>query len=229
MNYQLFDQRSLRRLAAALFLSLLVTVGALGQAKEPTLDQFVGNYKGTAKMTSGQMDLTLEIKAADGKVSGRAVTTEREYQIASGEIAGGKLNLKFGAGNDAATLTLQKAEDKLVGDWIRGDQKGTVELKKAEAESISGEWEAVADAQGQAFPFLLTLKVEGEKVTGTSSSQLGTSQISSGTWKDGKLAVMLEGGAGQIALVATMIEGKLSGDYDFAGQLSGKWVAIKKK
>jgi hypothetical protein len=229
MNYQLFDQRSLRRLAAALFLSLLVTVAALGQAKEPTLDQFLGNYKGTAKMTSGQMDLTVEIKAADGKVSGRAVTTEREYQIASGEIAGGKLNLKLGAGNEAATLTLQKVEDKLVGDWIRGDQKATVELKKAEPESISGEWEAVADAQGQAFPFLLTLKVEGEKVTGTSSSQLGTSQISSGTWKDGKLAVTLEGGAGQIALVATMIEGKLSGDYDFAGQLSGKWVAIKKK
>jgi hypothetical protein len=28
---------------------------------------------------------------------------------------------------------------------------------------------------------------------------------------------------------ATMIEGKLSGEFDFAGQLSGKWVAIKKK
>ena len=26
-----------------------------------------------------------------------------------------------------------------------------------------------------------------------------------------------------------MVEGKLSGDFDFAGQLSGKWVAIKRR
>ena len=36
--------------------------------------------------------------------------------------------------------------------------------------------------------FLLTLKVDGETVTGGSSSQLGDSAIKSGTWKDGKLA-----------------------------------------
>lgn len=234
MNQHLFAKRSLARFGTTVLLSLLATLTALGQAKEPTLDQFVGNYKGTAKMTSGQMDVTLEIKAADGKVSGRAVTAEREYQIASGEIAGGKLTLKFGAGNDAASLTLQKVEDKLVGDWIRADQKGTVELKKAAAEvftaeMLNGEWDAVADAGGQPFPFVLTLKVEGEKVTGSSSSQLGQSNISSGTWKDGKLAVMLEAGSGQITLVATMVDGKLTGEYDFAGQSSGKWVAIKKK
>ena len=121
--------------------------------------------------------------------------------------------------------------NKLVGDWIRGTNKGTVELTKFDpaADVISGEWDAVADAQGQPFPFTLTLKVEGEKVTGSSTSQLGTTQITTGTWKDGKLSIMMEGGAGQIAMMASIVEGKLSGDYDFAGQLSGKWVAIKKK
>jgi hypothetical protein len=58
---------------------------------------------------------------------------------------------------------------------------------------------------------------------------LGTSPITSGTWKDGKLTFVLDGGSGQIAMMAAVIEGKLSGDYDFAGQASGKWVAIKKK
>jgi hypothetical protein len=94
---------------------------------------------------------------------------------------------------------------------------------------LTGVWDAAADAQGQAFPFTLTLKVEGEKVTGGSSSQLGESTISSGVWKDGKLAVVLEGGSGgQVALIATLVDGKLVGDYDFAGQLQGKWVATKK-
>jgi hypothetical protein len=97
------------------------------------------------------------------------------------------------------------------------------------AELLSGEWDAAADAQGQAFPFTLTLKVEGEKVTGASSSSLGNSTISTGTWKDGKLAIVLDAANGPIALIATMTDGKLVGDYDFAGQLQGKWVATKKK
>ena len=201
--------------------------------KSPTADQFVGAYKGTAKMDSGEMDVAVEIAFRDGKVSGRAVTANMEYKIASGKMEGAKLTIKFGTDADAPSLTLQQTGDKLVGGWIRGTQKGTVELKKVTAQTsvdeISGEWDGVADAQGQPFPFTLSLKLDREKVTGSSSSQLGTSSISTGTWKDGKLAFVLEGGSGQIAMVATMIEGKLSGDYDFAGQTSGRWVAIKKK
>ncbi len=217
-----------------LALALSASLSVMAQTKDPGADQFVGHYKGTVKRASGQTDISLEIKWAEGKFSGRAVAAESEYPISSGEIAGGKLTLKFGAGADSASLTLQKSEDKLVGNWVKGADKGTVELKKAPAENftaevLNGEWDAVADAQGQAFPFTLTLKVEGEKVTGSSSSELGTSTVSSGTWKDGKLAVMLESGSGQIALIATMVDGKLSGDYDFSGQLSGKWVAVKKK
>lgn len=219
-------------LAAVLIAPLMA--GAQAPSPPQTADPWSGNYKGAARMESGEMAVTLEIKSANEKFSGRALAGDKEYVIASGKVDAGKLTIKFGAEPDTATLTVQKVEDKLVGDWVRGAQKGTVELKKFvpevfTAEMLNGEWDAVADAQGQAFPFVLTLKVEGEKVTGTSSSQLGNSSISNGSWKDGKLAVVLEGGAGQITLLASMIEGKLSGDYDFAGQLSGKWVAIKKK
>jgi hypothetical protein len=105
----------------------------------------------------------------------------------------------------------------------------TVDFRKAAVDEISGEWDAVADAQGQPFPFVLTMKLDGEKVTGSSNSQLGNTAFSQGTWKDGKLSILIEGGSGQIVLVAVMVEGKLSGEYDFAGQTSGKWVAIKKK
>jgi hypothetical protein len=211
---------------------LLVTTSAIcAQPQQPsaTLDQFVGNYKGTAKMTSGEMDITLEIKNVDGKVSGRAVSGSNEYQITSGEIVGGKLALKFGAAPDMASLTLERKGEVLTGEWIRGAQKGTVELKKSEPsakDEISGEWDAVADAQGQAVPFTLSLKLDGDKISGTSDSQLGHFNIVSGSWKDGKFSIVLDG---NVALVATMVEGKLSGDYDFQGQSSGKWVAVRKK
>ena len=96
------------------------------------------------------------------------------------------------------------------------------------AVNLNGNWEAVADANGQPFPFALTLKVDGETVTGGSSSQLGESTIKSGTWKDGKLNFVLEGQNGSVTLSAVVIDGKLSGEFDFSGQLQGKWVAVKK-
>ncbi|HET7286153.1 MAG TPA: hypothetical protein VFI71_01745, partial [Pyrinomonadaceae bacterium] len=96
------------------------------------------------------------------------------------------------------------------------------------AVNLNGQWDAVADANGQPFPFLLVLKVEGDKVTGSSSSQLGESVMKEGSWKDGKLVFQLEGQNGTISMSATVIEGKLSGEFDYAGQLQGKWVAVKK-
>jgi hypothetical protein len=193
------------------------------------------------------MILALEIKSENGKLSGRLIAPKKEQSITSAEVADGKLTLKLAAGDEAATLVLHPQDNKLVGDWKIDKQTRAVEFEKvvpvtapvvvevkkaaeaSTAELLTGVWDAAADAQGQAFPFTLTLKVEGEKVTGGSSSQLGESTISSGVWKDGKLAVVLEGGSGgQVALIATLVDGKLVGDYDFAGQLQGKWVATKK-
>jgi hypothetical protein len=213
----------------ALVIVALLSLPALVPGQSNDFDPFAGNYKGTAKMSSGEMGVTLELRVVDNKLTGHALAADTDYKVISGKVVDGALAITFGP--DAATLTLKKSGDKLVGDWVHGAQKGTVEFAKFDpaADVISGEWDAVADAQGQPFPFTLTLKLEGEKVTGSSKSDLGNSPISTGTWKDGKLSILMEAGAGQIALVAIMLDGKLSGDYDFAGQLSGKWVAMRKK
>lgn len=232
---------------AALFVLLmlpLVLFAQPGAAKPVTADQFAGNFKGTAKDPAGAILLTLEIKSENGKISGRLIAPKNEQAFTSSELADGKLTAKFGSGDTAGTLVLQPRDSKLVGDWKAGGQTRAVEFEKvpavpalaevkkapdAAASELSGEWDAAADVQGQAFPFTLTLKVDGEKVTGSSSSQLGESTMSSGVWKDGKLAVVLEGSNGQVALIGTIVDGKLVGDFDYAGQLQGKWVATKKK
>ena len=143
--------------------------------------------------------------------------------------------LKLGPVSKDGVLNATIADDKITGDWLAGAVKKTVELKKVVAPAaatasvnLTGQWDAVADAQGQPFPFLLVLNVEGEKVTGSSSSQLGEAKITTGTWKDGKLYFQSEGQNGTVTMTATVIDGKLSGEYDFAGQLQGKWVAVKK-
>jgi hypothetical protein len=245
-------KRQLSKPIAAFFLLLISPLALFAQggssAPQPaTADQFAGSYKGSAKSPDGDLALTLEIKSEKGKISGRLVTPQGEQPFTAGDIVGGKLTIKLGSGAGAGVLALQLRDGKAVGDWKADGRTRAVEFQTvlpatvvsvaevknspepSAAELLSGEWDAAADAQGQAFPFTLTLKVEGEKVTGGSSSSLGNSSISTGSWKDGKLAIVLDAANGPIALIATMTDGKLVGDYDFAGQLQGKWVATKRK
>jgi hypothetical protein len=243
------NRQTVSKLSAVFCLLLLAPLVLFAQttapvAKPATADQFAGTYKGTTKDPTVQ--LTLEIKSEKEKISGRLVAPKKEQAISSGEIRGGKLTLKLTGGDSPATLVLQQRENKLVGDWKVGAQTLPVEFERlpavtetpavavtkapepSTADLLTGEWEAAADAQGQTVPFTMVLKVDGEKVSGSSTSQLGDSTVS-GTWKDGKLAVVLDGGSVQTALIGSIVEGKLVGDYDYGGQLQGKWVAAKKK
>lgn len=219
--------RDIFRLQFSILLIFAAVVIAAAQGSTPTSPG--GKYEGAAKGPDGEVKLTLELVGDAGKISGQITSPRAVYKIVKAQMTEGVLTLEAEGPNTRGKMTLRQKGDTLAGDFTADGKTGPVEFKKVIADDLSGEWDGVADAQGQPFPFTLTLKIEGEKVTGSSSSQLGTSPITSGTWKDGKLTFVLDGGSGQIAMMATVIEGKLSGDYDFAGQASGKWVAIKKK
>jgi hypothetical protein len=220
------------KLITLLFTFLLGATAAFAQGSPG----IVGNYEGSLK---GQA-VTLEVKNTDGKLGGRLKNGEKSYELTEVAVNGeGTLSLTFGKDGK---LDGKTDGTKITGNWIVGAEKSPIELKRVAAAEVTaptavpatvavnlnGDWEAVADANGQPFPFLLTLKVEGERVTGGSSSQLGEASIKEGVWKDGKLSFQLEGTNGTITMSATVVEGKLSGEFDYAGQLSGKWVAVRK-
>ena len=222
------------KLATLLLTFLLGATAALAQ----TQPGVVGNYEGTLKGQS----VTFELTNKDGKLQGQLKAGEKAYGLTEAAVNGEGL-LSFTFGKDAK-LDGKTDGSKITGNWIVGAEKTPIELKKvaaaaaapaaapaaaAPAFNLNGQWEAVADANGQPFPFALTLKVEGETVTGNSSSQLGEAPLKDGSWKDGKLAFVLEGGNGNISMVATVVDGKLTGEFDYAGQLQGKWVAVKKQ
>jgi hypothetical protein len=196
-----------------------------------------GTYEGTVKMPNApEGKVSIELKTEGGKITGRAIHGPKTVEISEAKFENGMLTLNF----DKDHKYVAKVDgDKLVGEVSDGAQRFPLELKKVKptvdvdivkpaAFNLNGQWDGIADANGQPFPFLLTLKIDGEAVTGSSSSQLGESVVKDGTWKDGKLAFQLEGANGVISMSATVIEGKLSGEFDYAGQLQGKWVAIKK-
>ena len=194
---------------------------------------WAGKYEGMVKDETGQQKLALDLVEDAGKYSGTLTTARGSFKILKGQMANGVLTLDIEKPGEkpgsSAPMSFKKNGDVLVATFTEAGKTLSVDFRKAAADDISGEWDAVADANGQAFPFTLTLKIDGDKVTGSSSSQLGTSNISTGTWKDGKLSFVLDVSSGQITMAATLLDGKLSGDFDFAGQMSGKWVAQKKK
>jgi len=225
-------------------ISLLTLAFLLGSivafAQGPNVN---GTYEGMVKVPNGpEQKLSLELKSEGTKVTGRAKHGDRSIEITDGKLENGTLTLVFDAKDH--TFVGKVDGDKITGEAGDGAQKIPIELKKvnpaaaaapataaapaASAVNLNGQWDAVADANGQPFPFLLVLKVDGETVTGSSSSQLGESTVKAGTWKDGKLVFQLEGQNGTISMSATIVEGKISGEFDYAGQLQGKWVAVKK-
>jgi hypothetical protein len=224
------------KLIALLVTLVLGSVVALGAFAQGT-PSIVGNYEGSLK---GQA-VTLELKTVDGKVQGQLKNGEKVFPLTAVAVNGeGMLSLTFGKDGK---LDGKTDGTMITGNWIAGDVKSPIVLKKvtaapaaaastssaAPAANLSGDWDAVADANGQPFPFALTLKVEGEKVTGGSSSQLGESTLKDGVWKDGHLSFVLEGQNGAISMTATVVDGKLAGEFDYAGQLQGKWVAVRKQ
>lgn len=227
-----------------LLLTLTFLLGSIVAVAQTAPANISGTYEGMVKRpgATAQEKVSLELKSDAGKITGRATHGTMAVDVTDGKLENGTLTLNFGKD---ASFVGKVDGDKLVGDVVHGTEKVPVTLKKVTAAGVTlesapsvaagrgavdlnGQWEAVADANGQPFPFLLTLKIDGEKVSGNSSSQLGEATVKEGTWKDGKLVFSLEGSNGTIALSATVVEGKLSGEFDYAGQLQGKWVAVKK-
>ena len=223
--------KKLIRVIATATILMLGTIAVYGQ------DSISGKYVGVAKLAgSADAELTLELKNEGGKITGFLMSGQNKSEISEARFLDGNLMLKLGDAAKDGVLTAKVEGTTLVGEWLAGTQKRSVELKRGEGAmmaaaapvSIAGTWEAIADANGQGFPFTLILKVEGETVTGSSSSQLGEATVSDGIWKEGKLSFQLNGQNGAIAMSATIIEGKLSGEFDYSGQLQGRWVAVKK-
>lgn len=219
-----------------------------GQAK----DTLSGKYEGVAKSEQmGDIPLTVEIKNDNGKLSGKIETPQGPAAITGGTFESGKLVMKFDAGGNEGTVTAMLDGDKISGKWELAGQGGGLELKRAAmvasapassvgggakpaasaeaADPISGEWDAAADANGTSIPFTLKLKLDGDKVTGSSDSAQGSAALSKGSWAANKLSFSLETGQGVIGMTAVIKDGKLVGDFDFAGQMTGKWEATKKK
>jgi hypothetical protein len=238
----------LRRSVALLAIALLISSAALAAPfNRLALDEkadISGKYEGVAKSEAfGEIPLTVNLKNTGGKLSGTIETPQGPATITDGSYADGKVTIKFDAGGNEGVVTAMLNGDRIVGKWELGGAGGTLDLKKAGSttstpapssapaaggDPISGDWDGSADAGGMTIPFTLKLKLEGNKVTGTSTSDQGSATISNGKWDGNKLSFSLDTPQGAITMTGVVKDGKIAGDFDFSGQMTGKWEAKKK-
>src|SRR5215471_1097515 len=235
-----------RKLTSLLLAAVLVTLSVVASSSSlnksnytpAQKDNLSGKYEGVAKSDQiGDIPLTVEIKNENGKISGKIETPQGPAAITGGTYDNGKLTMKFDAGGNEGTVTATVDGDKISGKWELGGQGGGLELKRASmtavataapkpaapaatgGDPISGEWDATADAGGTSLPFTLKLKLDGDKVTGSSESAQGSAPLSKGSFAGNKLSFSLDTPNGAIAMTALLKDGKLVGDFDFAGQM----------
>ena len=192
-----------------ILLSLTFLLGSIIAVAQTAPANISGTYEGMVKRpgATAEEKVSLQLKNDGEKITGRATHGTMAADVTDGKLENGTLTLNFGKD---AKFVGKVDGDKLVGEAVHGTEKVPMELKKVtpaaaitpEAPTatagrgtvdLSGQWEAVADANGQPFPFLLSLKIDGENVSGNSSSQLGEAQVKNGTWKDGQPVFQLEG------------------------------------
>ena len=98
--------------------------------------------------------------------------------------------------------------------------------------SVDGTWKLTFQTDQGAVDADMTLKQDGEKVTGSLTSPQGEAPLD-GTFKGGKLVLSLSVDAGGQALTITfdgaLEQDTLKGNVDFGGFGSATWAATRAK
>ena len=100
--------------------------------------------------------------------------------------------------------------------------------KKPEAGPVTGTWECVS--HGGAFgdlAFTLALEQKGEQVIGSISSDMGSAEITSGSFKDQVLEVKVVAPEFTYTLTGKLESEKLAGEWTLGDAGSGTWEGKK--
>jgi hypothetical protein len=212
-------------------------VAAAQAGQTTTLESYAGVWEGSAQTPSGDVSLRATFKIQDGKLGGLIESSMGPIPVAASSFADGKLTMTIDFQGGAGTLGCRLQGDRIEGVWEVGGNSGPFSLTRPGAgntgtggDPISGAWAGEVDIAGQLMPFSMTLKLDGETVTGEMISGAGTVPLSSGSWKDGALQLAFPYTGGEpVTMGAKLQDGKLVGVVDYnRSEATGTWTASKK-
>lgn len=89
----------------------------------------------------------------------------------------------------------------------------------------TGKWRALAFAPGVTYEFILKFRIDGDKVTGESTTKERVLPIASASLNGNELTVVINSSRGPFSLKALVTNEELVGEYDLAGEVGGSWRA----
>ena len=94
---------------------------------------------------------------------------------------------------------------------------------------MTGTWECMSHGSSQGdMPFTLYLEQTGDSVSGSVSSPIGGTEITSATFKNNKLDIRLETSEGTYVMSAKLKKGQLAGEWSVeGGGEGGTWEGKK--
>jgi hypothetical protein len=100
--------------------------------------------------------------------------------------------------------------------------------KKPKPGPITGTWECTSHGSSQGdMPFTLYLEQSKESVTGSVSSPMGGTEITSATYKKKNLEIHIDTQQGNYVLMAKLAKSQLSGTWSVDSGEKGTWEGKK--
>jgi hypothetical protein len=171
---------------------------------------------------------TIKLKHADGKLTGSVVSqTMGEAPIADGKVDGEKVTFKVNREREGTTFTVDYSA-AVTGDSIKGKfsaKLGDNELarefegkREIASAGAAGTWKWSIDRNGTTINSVMKLTQDGEKISGTVTTNDREGRIAEGKFKDGELSFQVERERDGNKFVVKY-KGKLDGD-SILGKLS---------
>lgn len=93
---------------------------------------------------------------------------------------------------------------------------------------LTGTWQCVAHGGSQGdMNFTLYLEQEGETVSGSVTSPIGSTELSTASFQKNKLEIEIDGGDTKYTLTATYKKGQLDGEWATDNHEKGAWEGKK--
>jgi hypothetical protein len=202
------------------------------------VEDILGKWVAKAQTPNGPLEMEFELKMEGNQLLGSAAAFQGSFPLNGLKFEDPNLSLEMNLGGMNFRLTGLLKEGRFSGKWeqVGTDVQGTwtaerksTAITAGTAGSITGIWSSIAVTSQGELLLTLDLKQDGEKLTGTVSSELGALPIQAATFKGETLQFDLDLNGTIYRTSAVLKDDKFSGRWVNVGTNDGgAWSATRK-
>ncbi len=195
------------------------TGSVTGQRETPAASGGVaGKWEISATDPDGTARRATFVLKEDGeRITGTVMTENGDVlPAAGGKVNGNAFEFKVSIGEGDVVITGKVAGDTVSGEYrIPTGEAGKFSGKRVATASLAGRWSVVArDAEGNQIRSTLELKVEGDRLSGTLTTESGdTAPLVDGKVMGDAFSFKIYVGDGNIEVKGRLEDGKVTGEY----------------